>query len=114
MLSGSSFVAVEYSRPVAVPDEPVSSVRRLDLQPASSPLPSVVAVLPMPSSLPPPPTYSAQMGMIVSRSVYGKVPKRKLLSTLIAASGNDYNTGNWIKSLKLSSMGKAIRLKRGS
>ena len=37
--------------------------------------------------------YSAQEGMTVSRSVYGKAPKRHLHSTPMAVSGSGY-TGN--------------------
>ena len=37
--------------------------------------------------------YSAQVGMLVSRSVQGKAPKGQLHSSPIAVSGNDY-TGN--------------------
>ena len=37
--------------------------------------------------------YSAQVGMVVLRSVYGKAPKRQLHSAPIAVSGSDY-TGN--------------------
>ena len=41
------------------------------------------------------PLYSAQVGMVVSRtgSVFGKAPKRQLHRTAIAVSGNAY-TGN--------------------
>ena len=75
MLSGSSFVAVGYSRPVTVPDELVSSVRRLDLQRVFPPVlrwgSSAYDVVP-----PPPPPLSPLL------SVCDPCPVVTLLSVL--------------------------------
>ena len=54
----------------------------------------------------------AQVGMVVSRSVHGEAPKRQLLSTPIAVSGNAY-PANQINSFE-AVIHMQVRLTSGS